>query len=92
SQVEGVVDMSQKLHDALEIVTVSVTTTTGIIFQIATATEEQSEVVDDINRTIGLLNGLSEKSNDVVKQTNSVASNISKLAHGLNNNVGRFKV
>jgi methyl-accepting chemotaxis protein len=92
SQVEGVVNMSQRLHDALEVVTVSVTTTTGIIFQIATATEQQSEVVDDINRTIELLNGLSEKSNDVVKQTNTVSSNISNLAKGLNNNVGRFKV
>lgn len=92
TQVEGVVNMSQRLHDALEVVTVSVTTTTGIIFQIATATEQQSEVVDDINRTIGLLNGLAEKSNDVVNHTNTISANISHLATGLNNNVGRFKV
>lgn len=92
SQVEGVVSMSQRLHDSLEIVTVSVTTTTGIIFQIATATEQQSEVVDDINRTIDLLNGLAEKSNGVVQQTNKVSSDISHLAKGLNNSVGRFKV
>jgi methyl-accepting chemotaxis protein len=92
SQVESVVNMSQRLHDALDVVTVSVTTTTGIIFQIATATEQQSEVVDDINRTIGLLNGLSEKSQDVVKQTNTVTANIANLAMGLNKNVDRFKV
>lgn len=92
AQVEDVVKMSQKLHDSLQLVSTSVTTTSGIIFQIATATEEQSEVVDDINSTIAMLNTLSQRSNDVVKQTNTVSTNISKLAVGLNSNVGRFKV
>ena len=92
AQVEGVVNMSQRLNDALKVVSSSVTTTTGIIFQIATATEQQSEVADDINRTIGLLNGLSQQSNQVVQQTNTVSNNIANLAKGLNNNVGRFKV
>jgi methyl-accepting chemotaxis protein len=92
TQVEGVVTMSKRLHDALDVVSVSVTNTTGIIFQIATATEQQSEVVDDINRTIALLNGLSNESEQLAQQTNTVSANISKLAKGLNRNVGRFKV
>ncbi|NCP63706.1 MAG: methyl-accepting chemotaxis protein [Paraglaciecola sp.] len=92
SQVDGVVNMSKHLHDALNVVSVSVNNTSGIIFQIATATEQQSEVVDDINRTIVLLNGLSNESEQLAQQTNTVSANISKLAKGLNRNVGRFKV
>ena len=92
TQVEDVVNMSQRLHDSLKVVHASVSTTSGIIIQIATATEEQSKVVDDINHTIGMLNGLSQQSSEVVKQTNTVSSNIALLASGLNNNVGRFKV
>jgi methyl-accepting chemotaxis protein len=92
AQVEDVVKMSQRLRDSLKVVHTSVSTTSGIIIQIATATEEQSKVVDDINHTIGMLNGLSQQSSEVVKQTNTVSSNISQLASGLNNNVGRFKV
>lgn len=92
TQVEDVVKMSQKLHESLKVVHTSVSTTSGIIIQIATATEQQSKVVDDINHTIGMLNDLSQQSSEVVLQTNTVSNNISKLASGLNNNVGRFKV
>ena len=92
TQVEDVVNMSQRLNDSLQLVNGSVTETSGIIIQIAAATEEQSEVVDDINRTIALLNGLSSDSNDVSIQTNSVSTDISHLAKDLNENVGRFKV
>ena len=92
TQVEDVVKMSQKLHESLKVVHTSVSTTSGIIIQIATATEQQSKVVDDINHTIGMLNDLSQQSSEVVQQTNTVSNNISKLASGLNNNVGRFKV
>lgn len=92
TQVEDVVNMSQRLNDSFELVNGSVTETTGIIIQIATATEEQSAVVDDINRTIALLNGLSIDGNEVTVQTNTVSTNISHLAKDLNSNVGRFKV
>ncbi|GAC21016.1 methyl-accepting chemotaxis protein [Paraglaciecola arctica] len=92
NQVEDVVNMSQRLNDSLELVNGSVTETTGIIIQIAAATEEQSAVVDDINRTIALLNGLSIDGNEVTLQTNTVSTNISHLAKDLNGNVGRFKV
>ena len=92
TRVEDVVKMSQRLHESLTVVNSSVSTTAGIIIQIATATEQQSKVVDDINHTIGMLNGLALKSSDVVKQTNAVSGNIAKLATGLNNNVGLFKV
>lgn len=92
TQVEDVVNMSQRLNDSFELVNGSVTETTGIIIQIAAATEEQSAVVDDINRTIALLNGLSIDGNEVTVQTNTVSTNISHLAKDLNSNVGRFKV
>lgn len=92
TQVKDVVSMSQQLNDSLKLVNNSVTETTGIIIQIAAATEEQSEVVDDINRTIALLNGLSKDGDEVTVQTNTVTTNISLLAKDLNGNVGRFKV
>ena len=92
SEVDGVVEMSQRIQSSLNTVEHAVNQTNDMIYQIATATEEQSKVVDEINRNITMLNSLSQKNMSVVGNTKDVADEIASMAKGLNDNVGRFKV
>ncbi|MBT1062937.1 methyl-accepting chemotaxis protein [Bowmanella sp. Y26] len=92
SEVDGVVEMSQRIQTSLNTVEHAVNQTNDMIYQIATATEEQSKVVDEINRNISMLNSLSQKNMAVVGNTKGVADEIASMAEGLNDNVGRFKV
>ncbi|WP_180237117.1 hypothetical protein [Lacimicrobium alkaliphilum] len=86
------VDRSKRIQSALTDVDEAVGQTNDMIYQIATATGEQSSVVDEINRNITRLNGLSQQSVEIVGDTNKVAEDIATMAKGLNTNVGRFKV
>jgi len=92
SHVDGVVAMSQRIQDSLHSVEGAVNLANDMIYQIATATEEQSKVVDEINRNVTMLNSLSQENMQIVSSTKQVATDIAKMAKGLNNNVGRFKV
>jgi len=92
SHVDGVVAMSQRIQDSLHSVEGAVNLANDMIYQIATATEEQSKVVDEINRNVTTLNSLSQENMQIVSSTKQVATAIAAMAKGLNNNVGRFKV
>lgn len=92
SHVDGVVAMSQRIQDSLHSVEGAVNLANDMIYQIATATEEQSKVVDEINRNVTMLNSLSQENMQIVSSTKQVATDIARMAKGLNNNVGRFKV
>ncbi|MBC3764435.1 methyl-accepting chemotaxis protein [Neptunicella marina] len=92
SQVDNVVDASGKIQTALQQVDDAVSTTNEMIYQIATATEEQSQVVDEINRNVTMLNDLSQQSLELTKHTKHASDDIASIAGGLNENVGRFKV
>ena len=92
SHVDGVVAMSQRIQDSLHSVEDAVNLANDMIYQIATATEEQSKVVDEINRNVTMLNSLSQENMQIVSSTKQVATDISRMAKGLNNNVGRFRV
>ncbi|RVT45999.1 methyl-accepting chemotaxis protein [Rheinheimera sediminis] len=92
NNVDTVVAMSQRIQDSLQIVESSVNQANDMIYQIATATEEQSKVVDEINRNVTMLNSLSQESVQIVSITTQVSQDIARMAVGLNNNVGRFKV
>ncbi|GAB3037037.1 methyl-accepting chemotaxis protein [Bowmanella dokdonensis] len=92
SQVDNVVEMSRRIQESLDQVDAAITQTNDMIYQIATATEEQSQVVDEINRNVTVLNSLSQQSVSVVRNTKKVSDDIAHMASGLNENVGRFKV
>ncbi|MBY0416495.1 MAG: methyl-accepting chemotaxis protein [Pararheinheimera sp.] len=92
SHVDGVVAMSQRIQDSLHSVEGAVNLANDMIYQIATATEEQSKVVDEINRNVTMLNSLSQENMQIVSSTKQVATDIASMAKGLNNNVGRFRV
>jgi methyl-accepting chemotaxis protein len=92
SHVDGVVAMSQRIQESLHSVDHAVNQANDMIYQIATATEEQSKVVDEINRNVTMLNSLSQENVQIVSSTKQVSNDIATMAKGLNNNVGRFKV
>ena len=85
-------DIAQRIQESLHSVDHAVNQANDMIYQIATATEEQSKVVDEINRNVTMLNSLSQENVQIVSSTKQVSNDIATMAKGLNNNVGRFKV
>ncbi|QYJ76139.1 methyl-accepting chemotaxis protein [Shewanella sp. FJAT-52076] len=91
-QVDSVVEASGSITRALAGVDEAVSRTKDLIYLIATATEEQSKVVDEVNQNISSLNLLSQESIGVVRRTREAADEIAQIGTGLSGNVGRFLV
>lgn len=92
SQVTDVVALSHSLSDTLIKVSESVSNTTDRIYQIAAATEEQSQVVDAVNNNISSLNVLTLDVVRTVEAANSASENVNAVSNNLMANVGRFTV
>lgn len=92
SQVTDVVALSNSLSDTLMKVSESVSATTDRIYQIAAATEEQSQVVDAVNNNISSLNVLTLDVVRTVEAANSASENVNTVSNNLMANVGRFTV
>ncbi len=92
SQMTDVTEQSKLLQTRLESLTDAITKTGDIVIQIASATEEQSYVTDEITRNVNTLNELSTQVLENSKQTATVASTMSEMSVGLNKTVGRFVV
>jgi len=92
SQVTDVVALSNSLSDTLIKVSESVSNTTDRIYQIAAATEEQSQVVDAVNNNISSLNVLTLDVVRTVEAANSASENVNAVSNNLMANVGRFTV
>ncbi len=60
--------------------------------QVATATEEQSSVVEDINRNIVDINELTVGTTHIADQLNPASSDLQALSTQLDNLVGRFRL
>jgi methyl-accepting chemotaxis protein len=91
-QVEEVVEMSQKIKDSLNIVETTINQTNDIIYQIATATDEQSGAVNDINQNISTLNGLSSENLEVILDSQKASENVFKISTTLSKNMEKFKI
>ncbi|MFC3093820.1 methyl-accepting chemotaxis protein [Alteromonas sediminis] len=91
-EVVQVVDLSNQLKETLDSVSRSVDLANERIYQIATATEEQSEVTDEINNNMSSLHSLSQQATQTINGSTSVMSSVEKTAKGLFGNIGRFNV
>ncbi|MED5379539.1 MAG: methyl-accepting chemotaxis protein, partial [Pseudomonadota bacterium] len=60
--------------------------------QVATATEEQATVVEDISRNINDISALSEETLNATKILVSVSDKLDELAQELSSEVSRFKL
>ena len=92
SQVTDVVDLSSALSERLLKVVEAVSGANDGIYQIASATEQQSQVVDSVNENISSLNTLTQKAVQTVFRSSEASENVNKVSNSLGQNVGRFTV
>ncbi|GAA4502475.1 methyl-accepting chemotaxis protein [Pseudaeromonas paramecii] len=91
-QVENTVGMADKMHQSLMEIQQTVNRVLDMNFQIASATEEQSAVMDEINRHVSELNSLTEEGAATSGTVRQTGSDLDELARQLAGRVRQFKV
>ncbi|WP_409422279.1 methyl-accepting chemotaxis protein [Pseudaeromonas sp. ZJS20] len=92
AQVESTVAMSDKMQQALAEIQQGVSRVLDMNFQIASATEEQSTVMDEINRHVSELNSLTEEGAATSGTVLQTGGDLDELARQLAGRVRQFKV
>lgn len=86
------VEQAKKAAHSLDAITLAVGTITDMNTQIASATEEQNAVSNEINNNIVSISNSAEKSFDVSQQTAESSNNMTELAFKLTKIISKFKV
>ena len=84
--------MADKTRDALSEIQKLVTQVLDMNFQIASATEEQGAVMDEVNRSVSELNSLTEEAGVLSGNVLQAGRDLDGLAQQLSGRVRRFKV
>ncbi|MDH5358041.1 MAG: methyl-accepting chemotaxis protein [Gammaproteobacteria bacterium] len=92
NQVEFAVKQADSTGDALNTVAEVIKRINDMSAQIATASEEQSAVAEEINRNIVRINDMTEQTSDGASQTSAASKDLASLASGLNDLVHHFRV
>ena len=87
-----VVEYASKASVALEQINSHIGQISDQNIQVATATEEQSSVVEDINRNIVDINELTVGTTHIADQLNQASSDLQSLSSQLDGLVGRFRL
>ena len=87
-----VVEYASKASIALEQINSHIGQISDQNIQVATATEEQSSVVEDINRNIVDINELTVGTTHIADQLNQASSDLQALSSQLDGLVGRFRL
>ena len=90
--MEEVVEISATLKKQLDTVSNSVISANDRIYQIAAATEEQSQVVDNLNDNISSLNTLSQQVMGTIEESGNASDKVSDATRHIAKNIGRFNV
>ncbi len=91
-RAEGSVGQTQEVLDALRNITESVSTVQDQSHQIATSTEEQTVVAEDINNSLNAINDLVNSTANHAHLLADEARDLNSLAKALNNTVNQFKL
>ncbi|ALU43769.1 methyl-accepting chemotaxis protein [Pseudoalteromonas rubra] len=91
-RAEGSVGQTQEVLDALRNITESVSTVQDQSHQIATSTEEQTVVAEDINNSLNAINDLVNSTASHAHLLADEARDLNSLAKALNNTVNQFKL
>ena len=91
-QMEETLGMADKTRDALSEIQKLVTQVLDMNFQIASATEEQGAVMDEVNRGVSELNSLTEQAGVLAGSVLQTGRDLDGLAQQLAGRVRRFKV
>ncbi|MDH3760785.1 MAG: methyl-accepting chemotaxis protein [Gammaproteobacteria bacterium] len=86
------VELTEKAVEAMAEIAGAITTVKDMNIQIASAAEEQSAVVREVNQNILNINELSQHSRDSLAQVSSASNQVSQKATELHQLVGQFKV
>ena len=92
TQVEASIGTMHETEQALQEITSSVQAINDLNFQIASAAEEQSAVTEDMNRNIQKISTISEQSAQGAGQTRIASEELARLAEGLQERIGHFKL
>ncbi|NOH23768.1 methyl-accepting chemotaxis protein [Vibrio europaeus] len=87
-----VVDKAAAANASLKQISAHISHISDQNIQVATATEEQSSVVGEINRNVEDINLLTEETANVAQQLNSSSSHLKQLSGQLDTLVGNFKL
>jgi len=91
-QAEQSVSKARSAGDSLRVITDEVSTINEMNLQIASATEEQSAVVEEINRNIIAIKSASNEATCGTKQSSESSKEMAQLATQLQSLVANFKV
>jgi methyl-accepting chemotaxis protein len=91
-QMDETLGMVDKSRDSLAEIQQLVTQVLDMNFQIASATEEQGAVMDEVNRSVSELNSLTEEGAALSGTVMQTGNDLSELAQQLAGRVRQFKV
>jgi len=86
------VEQARNAGTSLDAINSAVSTINDMNMQIATATEEQSAVTEEINNNIVNISQIAENSTEGAKQITDATNELNQLAFNLQALVGRFKL
>ena len=86
------VEDADKAGESLENITAAIGMITDLSIQVATATEEQSSVVEELNSHILNIKNMSDSTADESRNVNNQCQNLNNSATELSEMVGSFKV
>lgn len=91
NEVESVVAVSSQLVSAFDQVSQAVDQANEIIYQIATASDEQRQVVGEINANVSSLHSLGQQNLSTVESSGNISDSVNDTVQRLNQKIGRFK-
>lgn len=91
-QAEASVAKATSVGDIFEEITAAVATINGMNAQVATATQEQGSVSEEINRNVGNLSQLSEQTAQDAQQSTAASAKVASLASEMNLLLNKFEV
>ena len=86
------VDQAGKAGVALDEITAAISAITDLNAQIATASEEQSAVAEEINRNINNISAISQTTKECADKTETSAQDLESYATDLKRLAGKFRV
>lgn len=88
----AVVEQANEANSSLEQITAHIGQISDMNIQVATATEEQSLVVNDISQNVEEINHLTTQTSEVADELTGASSNLQKLSVQLDKLVTQFKI
>jgi len=92
TRAEDCVSLASEAGSALDTITDAIASINDMSTQIASASEEQSAVAEEINQSIVRVRDFSERSNGAVSEVSNAIGSLNQLADGLQQVVSKFRL